>query len=287
MSGAVCRHLARRSPRRPTTVFAVGPTGVGKTRTAESVPPALRAVAPKSAEYGYLRLDMAEYQERHRVSQLIGSPQGYVGYGDGAQLVDRLRDNPKTIVLFDEIEKAHPDVLRCLMNAMDAGRLSTAAGTTAGREIDCRFALFFFTSNLDSKGTLDDLEQRSGFDQPVIVDEVCRRRLRAAGVPPEITGRIGSFLVYRPLTHETRAEILTLAIARVGKEYGVQVANIEPEVVAAILNQSPSDGFGARPDEYIADAFLGAAFAESARRNGSEPVRVVAGPPMRCEPTNS
>lgn len=277
----VCRHLARRVPRRPLTLFAVGPTGVGKTRTAEVLSLALRAVAPAGAGYAYLRLDMAEYQERHRVSQLLGAPQGYVGYGEGAQLVDALAANPRTVVLFDEIEKAHRDVLQALMNAMDAGRLSTAAATARGRELDCRQAIFFFTTNLDSAGILRELETREAFDQPGVVDQVCRSHLRAAGVAPELVGRITAFLVFRPLSAETRAEIVALAIARVAEEYGVQVEYIEPAVIARILARAQSDGFGARPYEYLVDEVLGETLAHAAASGATASIRLGV-PPFQC-----
>ena len=110
-------------------MFAVGPSGVGKTRAAEALAQALNGLLEAGAGYQFLRLDMAEYQESHRVSQLLGAPQGYVGHGEGSQLLDTLAANPRTIVLFDEIEKAHPSILRVLMNAMDAGRLSSSSRT--------------------------------------------------------------------------------------------------------------------------------------------------------------
>ena len=281
-----CRHLARRAPGRPATFFAVGPTGVGKTKTGESLPVALRTLDPAGSGYGYLRLDMSEFQERHRISQLLGAPQGYIGYGEGAQLVDALVANPKTVVLFDEIEKAHPDVLRTLMNAMDAGRLSTPTATARGREVDCRYAIFIFTSNLDASSILQDLEVRNAFGDATLVDEVCRRRLRAVGIAPELIGRIGCFLVFRPLTTCTRAEIVALTIARVAEEYGLQVAHIEPSVIVSILNQTRADGLGARPDEYLVDDLLGAAFAQAAAAHVRSPVEMCGGPPFRCVPSS-
>jgi hypothetical protein len=272
-------HVARKAPRRPATVFAVGPTGVGKTKTAEELAGALSRVG-----YGYCRLDMAEYQERHRVSQLLGAPQGYLGYGDGSQLVDALLAHPRTVVLFDEIEKAHPEVLRALMNAMDAGRLSTAApAADNGREIDCRRAIFIFTSNLDATGIQRDLETRQGFGDPLVVNEVCRSRLRAAGIAPELIGRISEFLVFRPLTVETRAEIMALVIAAVAQDYGLAVEHIEPAVIASLLGRAESGSLGVRPDEYLVDSLLGPAFAQSAAA-GWQTVEVRAGPPYACLP---
>lgn len=281
LSKRICRHMARKSPLRPATVFAVGPTAVGKTRTAESLPGALRTLDPSGAGYSYLRLDMSEYQEHHRISQLLGAPQGYVGYGEGAQLTDALSTNPRTIVHFDEIEKAHPKVFQALMNAMDAGRLATPSAGSTGRRIDCRAAVFIFTSNLDSTGILEDLESRNAFNNRPVVDQVCRTRLRAAGLAPELISRIGCFLVFRPLTNEARAEIITLAIARVAEEYGLQVVRIEPTVVTGLLDQVRNDGFGARPDEYVVDDVLGDCFREAARSLHG-PVRVIAGPPLGC-----
>lgn len=281
----VRRHLARKAPQRPSTLMALGPTGVGKTAAAEYLPSALQDELPHAAAYAYLRLDMSEYQERHRISQLLGAPQGYVGYGEGAQLADRLLSNPRTIVLFDEIEKAHPDILRALMNAMDAGRLSTASANAGGHEIDCRRAVFIFTSNLDATGILQELETRKGFGQREIVDSVCRSRLRAAGVAPELAGRIGCFLVFRPLDRQARVEIVTLAITRVAEEYGLRVNRIDPTVVADILRTCSSEGFGARPDEYLVDELLGPCLAEAAAAADLPgPLAVVAGPPYQCVP---
>jgi ATP-dependent Clp protease ATP-binding subunit ClpA len=279
VAGVVARHCARVAPKRPAVLFAVGPTGVGKTRVAEMLAKVLREQQGNSKRFGYLRLDMTEYQEAHRVSQLIGSPQGYVGHGEGAQLVDALRANPRTVVLFDEIEKAHPSILRLLMNAMDAGRLSTASGGSEGRDVDCREAFFVFTSNLDADGILSELANRKGFGDRCVEDEVCRRRVRKAGIAPEIVGRIGRFLVFRQLSSETRAAILALTISEVASEYGVTVRYIEPAVIVDLMRQLESADFGARPAQYLVDELLGSLFARAAR-SGQTDIHL-AGPPYR------
>lgn len=281
LAGVVVRHCARRRPARPAVVFAVGPSGVGKTRTAEVMAEVLREFDDENNGYQFLRLDMTEYQEAHRVSQMIGSPQGYVGHGEGSQLLDALRANPRTIVLFDEIEKAHPAILRVLMNAMDAGRLSTASRTSNGREIDCRQAMFMFTSNLDAKSILDELESRRAFGDRAVEGEVCRRRLHAAGVAPEIVGRIGRFIVYRPLSPEVRAEIVALGIAEVAAEYGLNIIYIEPSVIVEIMEKVRSQTFGVRPERFLIDDVLGAAFAKAAACGAPNPLKVT-GPPYNC-----
>jgi hypothetical protein len=281
LAGLMVRHCARRKPARPAVAFAVGPSGVGKTRTAEALSKVLRELDSENSGYQFLRLDMTEYQESHRVSQLIGAPQGYLGHGEGSQLADSLRANPRTIVLFDEIEKAHPAILRVLMNTMDAGRLSTADRSANGREIDCRQAAFVFTSNLDSKDILDELESRSAFGNRAVEDEVCRRRLHAAGIAPEIVGRIGRFLVFRPLTPEVRSEIVTLAIAEVAEEFGLKVGQVEPQVIVDLMEKSKSEGFGVRPERSLIDDVLGGAFTEAAKHNIPNPVSIV-GPPYEC-----
>ncbi len=282
LSAVMARHCARRRPKRPAVIFAVGPSGVGKTRSAEALSEVLRNMDTADMGYGFLRLDMNEYQEKHRISQLIGAPQGYIGHGEGSQLVDTLRANPHTILLFDEIEKSHPAILKVLMNAMDAGRLSTADRSSAGREIDCRLAAFIFTSNLDAKEIIDELTTRNAFGNRAIEDDVCRRRLHATGIAPEIIGRIGRFLVFRPLSPEIRAEIIAMAIVEIAEEYGVEVSYVEPDVIIDILKRVHSQNFGVRPERFIIDDLLGGLFAKAARQNIQNPIKVV-GPPFKCE----
>ena len=275
MAALASRHLARRQPRRPAVMVAVGPTGVGKTLSAETLPEAIRQVAGQDMGHGFLRLDMSEYQEAHRVSQLLGAPQGYVGYDDGSQLLDALAANPRQVVLFDEIEKAHPTILRALMNAMDAGRLSSAArGKQGSREVDCRQALFIFTSNIDANRILDDLKDEDTRCDRARRDEVCRRRLRAAGLAPEIVGRIGRFMVFWPLSPEARAEVAVLAVVQLGDEYGLQVTHVAPDIINQVLARGAGESFGARVDRYTVDDLLGPALARAAAAGMSGEVQV-------------
>ncbi len=283
LCGVMARHCARRNPKRPAVLFAVGPSGVGKTRTAEALSVVMQTMNTDDKGYDFLRLDMTEYQEVHRVSQIIGAPQGYIGHGQGSQLIDALKDNPRHIVLFDEIEKAHPAILKVLMNAMDAGRLSTASRSADGHQVDCRFAVFIFTSNLDAKEILSELTTKKAFGNRTVEDEVCRRRLHANGLAPEIVGRIGRFLVFKPLSTETRAEIIAIAISEIAQEYGVTVSYVEPTVVIDIMKKVRTQNFGVRPERFIIDDLLGGIFAKTAQGQVKNPVKV-SGPPFKCCP---
>ncbi len=274
----VSRHVGRSQPRKPITLVAVGPTGVGKTRTSEALAKSLGALL-NGRWSSFVLLRMNEYQEKHRVSQLLGAPPSYVGYGDGTQLIDRLVAQPESVVLFDEIEKAHPDIVVALMGAMETGELTSPAPSAHGHTVDCRRAIFFFTSNIDVSAAMTELDQASGPAETA--DTICRRHLAANGMRPELVGRIGAFLVFRPLDGRARAEIATAAVARAGAEYGLTVVRVEPEVVSKIVSR-PYDELGARPDEYYIDDILGAEFARYAASGADRSVRIEGDPDLRC-----
>ncbi len=279
----VSRHLGRRSPRRPLTLMAIGPTGTGKTKTAEALPTVLHEVDHAGGGYAYLRIDCSELTESHRVSQLLGAPPGYVGHTDGAPLIDQLTANPRTVVLLDEIEKAHPDVLKVLLNAIDCGRLSSSARHGNGHVVDARRAIFFFTTNLESQQILDELGARNSFDKPQVVQDVCRGKLRAAGLRPELVGRITSFLVFQPLSHEVRAEIAVLSIVRIAEEYGLRVEHVAPETIISILSVGKSEAFGARPIQFLIDDQLGDMFAKAAASGVAAPIQIAGAGPFHWQ----
>jgi ATP-dependent Clp protease ATP-binding subunit ClpA len=260
------------------TFLAVGTTGVGKTQTALAVSEALKISDPN---VGFVRLDMCEYQEAHRVSQLFGAPPGYVGYGDRTALIDTLIDHPRTVVLFDEIEKAHSSVIQSLMNAMDAGRIALAAPRAQTCEVDCCRAVFFFTSNLMADAILDDMAGKDAYNNPALIDEICRKHFRASGVAPELVGRIRHFIVFRPLSLDARSEILSLAVTRIAEEYGLAIRRIAPGALLSLLSQSGDTSYGARPDEYLVDRMLGDCFAEAASLHAGSPVELL-NQPFRC-----
>ena len=280
LSRQVALHLARSNPSRPTVCFAVGPTGVGKTRTAIELVDQLNRLLPNAA-FKFLRLDMNEYSEAHRVSQLLGAPQGYVGYGDGSQLLDTLRDFPRCVVLFDEIEKAHPTILRTLMNAMDAGQISSARNGSEGHSVDCRRAVFLFTSNARASQIVERV-RNAGDNAEHSLDDICRQELVTGGVAPEIAGRIAHFLRYQPLRSEVRAEITALAIVEVAAEFGITLSHVSPHAVIEVMKGSRRGGFGARADLHLIDALLGDALLSAAASNPQRPGRLT-GPPFVIE----
>lgn len=281
ISKRVAQFLSKRRPQRPLSLVFCGPTGVGKTQTAEVLSGNLRELSPRSG-FAFLRIDLSEFRESHRVSQMLGAPPGYVGHADGAPLVDKLSSNPRTIVLFDEFEKAHPDVLLVLMNAIDSGRLSAPSRKGRAREIDCRQAVFLFTSNLDCDGILSDLSDHAAFGEPEKADHICRSHFRAAGAPTELIGRMNAFIVFLPLTDSARAEIAVLSIRRAAGEYGVSLTKISPEAVSALLESTKADGFGARPYEHAADDLFGTAFAQAASDRLNGPVELGGQRPFQC-----
>ena len=275
------QHLGKSAPNRPAVFFALGPTGVGKTRSAEALAEAMNHWCADDAKWRTLRLDMSEYQEAHRVSQLIGAPQGYLGYGENSQLVDALTQSKRWVIVFDEIEKAHPGILKLLMNAMDAGRISTASNASAqGHQLDCRECIFFFTSNLEAGEVLKELEHAP---DKASDDAVCRRRLKTSGgIAPEIVERIEHFLVYRQIPQDQRANVMLTAIAETAREYGLELCHVAPELLLNLLREARSHNNGARADRRLVGEKLGAAFVQ-ARREGMREVKL-SSDPVCCVP---
>ena len=188
-----------KDPRRPIGSFIfLGPTGVGKTELAKTLASALF-----DTEDNMVRIDMSEYQERHTVSRLVGAPPGYVGYEEGGQLTEAVRRKPYSVVLFDEIEKAHPDVFNTLLQVLDDGRLTDAQGRT----VDFRNAVIIMTSNVGSEYLLDGVTP-DGELKPEGRDRVMaelRERFR-----PEFLNRVDEIVLFKPLTQPEIERIVDL-----------------------------------------------------------------------------
>jgi ATP-dependent Clp protease ATP-binding subunit ClpC len=216
----------------------LGPTGVGKTELVKALAERLFAT-----EKSLVRIDMSEYREPHAVARLIGSPPGYVGYGDGGQLTEPVRRRPYSVILLDEIEKAHPEVWNVLLQLMDDGRLTDGEGRT----VDFTNTVVVMTSNLGA----GQAKRSLGFTaaEPAAEEERMRAAAKSAFLP-EFLNRIDEIVTFRALTPEQVERITGLVVARVGErlleERGIAL-EVEPELVARLAREGFDEAFGARP----------------------------------------
>ncbi len=234
-----------KDPRRPIGSFIfLGPTGVGKTELAKALAEFLF-----DDEDALIRVDMSEYQERHTVSRLIGAPPGYVGYDEGGGLTEAVRRRPYRVILFDEIEKAHPDVFNTLLQVLDDGRLTDGHGRT----VDFRNTVIIMTSNL---GTAEMQRQSLGFLSGRTQSQSERQRLESAAqralretFRPEFLNRIDEIIVFEPLTEPELEQIVTLLVDDLlGRltERGVTV-HLSEAARKALVKEGYDPTYGARP----------------------------------------
>jgi ATP-dependent Clp protease ATP-binding subunit ClpC len=232
-----------KDPKRPVGSFIfLGPTGVGKTELARTLAEYLFG-----EEDAMIRIDMSEFQERHTVSRLVGAPPGYVGYDEAGQLTEQVRRRPYSVVLFDEIEKAHPDVFNILLQILDDGRLTDAQGRTVNFEN----TVIIMTSNVGSQHLVS--ERQFGFTAKDGVDfRETERRAREAlerSFRPEFLNRIDEIIVFQPLTKEDVLEIVDIMLKRLNKHLESQKVSVEvTETAKEFLAEEGYDPkFGARP----------------------------------------
>jgi ATP-dependent Clp protease ATP-binding subunit ClpB len=227
-----------KDPRRPIGSFMfLGPTGVGKTELSKALAEALF-----DSEDSIVRLDMSEYQERHTVSRLMGAPPGYVGYEEGGQLTEAVRRKPYSVVLFDEIEKAHPDVFNTLLQILDNGRLTDAQGRT----VDFRNTVIVMTSNIGSTHLLEGLAATGE------ISEEARERVFSdlrAHFRPEFLNRVDEIVLFKPLTLEEIEYIVDLQIADLAKRLADRRLTLDLTEPARLLiaRHGYDPVYGARP----------------------------------------
>jgi ATP-dependent Clp protease ATP-binding subunit ClpB len=218
----------------------LGTTGVGKTELAKALAEALF-----DDENNITRIDMSEYQERHAVSRLVGAPPGYVGYDEGGQLTEAVRRKPYSVVLLDEIEKAHPDTFNVLLQVLDEGRLTD----NKGRIADFKNSLIIMTSNLGSQEIQNSFETNLEFEKAESVAKEMVMQLLKKQVRPEFLNRIDDIILFSPLTQKEIKEIVKLQFDLIAKRLLLQ--NIQIKATDEAIDHLSQLGFdpqyGGRP----------------------------------------
>ena len=239
----VCEAILRsragiQNPNRPIGSFLfLGPTGVGKTELAKALAQALF-----DDEKNMVRIDMSEYMEKHSVSRLIGAPPGYVGYDEGGQLTEAVRRRPYCVVLFDEVEKAHPDVFNVLLQVLDDGRITDSQGRT----VDFKNTIIILTSNLGSSAILE------GIDENGNITEAARKQVEGmlkTQFRPEFLNRLDEIVFYKPLTRNEIDKIVDLQVADLNRRLSDKqlTMRLTPAARSYIVAQGYDPVYGARP----------------------------------------
>ena len=235
-----------KDPKRPIGSFLfLGPTGVGKTELSKAL-----AEAMFGTESALIRVDMSEYMEKHSVSKMIGSPPGYVGYDEGGQLSEKVRRNPYSVILFDEVEKAHPDVFNILLQVLDDGHITDAQG----RKIDFKNTVIIMTSNAGAENIIspkrlgfasaNDEQENYKFMKDRVMEEV--RRL----FKPEFLNRIDDIIVFHPLNREHMKEIAGIMLKTIEKRSQAQLhltLNVTDQAKEFLIEKGYDEKYGARP----------------------------------------
>ena len=252
-----------KDPGKPIGSFLfMGPTGVGKTELAKSLAECLF-----DDENNMIRLDMSEYMEKFSVSRLIGAPPGYVGYEEGGQLTEAVRRKPYSVILFDEVEKAHPDVFNTLLQVLDDGRITDSQG----RLIDFKNTILIMTSNIGAQYLLDGIDNEGNITDEAA--EAVNEELRAS-FRPEFLNRLDEIIMFKPLTKDNISNIVSLIIADLNKRLSDREFKIEltDKATEFIVENAYDPVYGARPlKRFIqkhVETLVGKAILEGRAREG-------------------
>ena len=227
-----------KDPTKPIGSFLfLGPTGVGKTELAKALAESLF-----DDEQNMVRIDMSEYMEKYSVSRLIGAPPGYVGYDEGGQLTEAVRRKPYSVVLFDEIEKAHPDVFNVLLQVLDDGRITDSQGRT----VDFKNTVLIMTSNLGSSYLLEGIDEDGNIrpeNEKLVMDDL-KNHFR-----PEFLNRLDEIIMFKPLTKENIGHIIGLMLQDVNKRLAEREISIRltPSAEEFVAENGYDPVYGARP----------------------------------------
>ena len=279
---AIARALRRsradlKDPRRPIGSFMfMGPTGVGKTELAKQL-----AAQMFGSQDAIIQIDMSEYMEKFAVSRLVGSPPGYVGYEEGGQLTEAVRRRPYSVVLFDEIEKAHPDVVQLMLQILEDGRLTDSLGRT----VDFRNTIIIMTTNVGAQ--LIQRQTTMGFaaagasdfhDMDKLKEKVLEEAKRI--FKPEFLNRINDLVVFKPLNKEDLLKIVEIEASKVIKRLSARNILLEftPESKTLLIEKGYDEKYGARPLRRAVEHYLEDPLAEALLRGEvkeHEPILVV------------
>ena len=271
-------HAGKRAPARPLSLIFHGPTGVGKSELGKAVAPALERCLGR--RYQSVWTELNTYTQPHSVHRLTGAPPGYVGYED-PPVFEAVRQNPCTVFMFDELEKAHPEVLKVFMSILDEGRCSARRADEQGsRELDFRRCIFLFTTNADLTAAGSRSLGFSAAPPPERPPEEAaaaspaelakrlfqenewgRQAMVRQGVLAEIAGRFGGIIAFRPLDAQARQAVTVKQIQALGREYGLEVAQVDPDTAQA-LTPGP-EALSARSSVCVLESLLAPLFSEA------------------------